>query len=299
MESRGGRGVPNPFPHCPGADLIAGTSAGVYLSTDNGANWSPRSSGLPIGQARTLAAQGNTLITALYVPNESRGVFISTNNGTSWSPYDGGIGLNAVRTLVVNGNSVYAGTETQSIWSGQLGALIVLPTSVVSRKTHGTAGAFDINLPLTGSAGIECRNGGANSNYQVVFTFPTPVTLNGAVVTPQAGKLGNMAAAPSVSPDGRTVTLSLTNISDAQTIVMTLSGVSNGTSTNDVTLHMSLLVGDTNGNGVVNASDVSQTKSRSGQAITNANFRSDVVVNGAINASDVAMVKSRSGAGAP
>jgi hypothetical protein len=132
-----------------------------------------------------------------------------------------------------------------------------------------------------------------------VFTFPIPVTLNGAVVTPQAGKLGNMAGAPSVSPDGRTVTLSLTNISDAQTIVMTLSGVSNGTSTNDVTLHMSLLVGDTNGNGVVNASDVSQTKSRSGQAITNANFRSDVVVNGAINASDVAMVKSRSGAGAP
>lgn len=280
-----------------GADLIAGTSDGVYLSTDNGANWSRRSNGLPIGQARALAAQGNTLITALYVPNESRGVFISTNSGASWSPYDGGIGLNAVRTLAVNGNSVYAGTETQSIWSGQLGALIVLPTSVVSRKTHGTAGSFDINLPLTGSAGIECRSGGANSNHQVVFTFATPVTLNGAVVTPQAGMLGNMAGAPSVSQDGRMVTLSLTNVSDAQTIVVTLSGVNNGTSTNDVTLHMSLVVGDTNGNGAVNASDVSQTKSRSGQAVTNANFRSDVTANGTINSSDITTVKSHSGAG--
>jgi hypothetical protein len=106
-----------------------------------------------------------------------------------------------------------------------------------------------------------------------------------------------MARAPSVSPDGRTVTLSLTNISDAQTIVMTLSGVSNGTNTNDVTIHMRVLVGDTNGNGVVNATDVSQTKSRSGQAITNANFRSDVVVNGTINASDLALVKSRAGGG--
>ena len=47
------------------------------------------------------------------------------------------------------------------------------PTSVVSRKTHGTAGAFDISLPLTGSAGIECRSGGANGNHQVVFAFPT------------------------------------------------------------------------------------------------------------------------------
>ena len=105
-----------------GADLIAGTGAGVYLSTDNGANWSPRSSGLPIGTARTVAALGDTLITAIYVPTESRGVFISTNNGTSWSPYDEGIGLNAVRTLVVSGSFVYAGTETQSIWSSQPGA---------------------------------------------------------------------------------------------------------------------------------------------------------------------------------
>ena len=174
-----------------------------------------------------------------------------------------------------------------------------IPTSVVSRKTHGAAGAFDINLPLTGNAGIECRSGGANSDYQVVFTFPTAVTLSGASVTHEAGRSGNMAGAPIVSPDGRTVTLNLTNVTDAQTITMTLSGVNNGTSTNDVTVQMSLLVGDTNGNGVVNASDVSQTKSRSGQAVTTANFRSDVVANGTINASDLALVKSRSGGGAP
>ena len=58
-----------------------------------------------------------------------------------------------------------------------------------------------------------------------------------------------MAGAPIISPDGRMVTLSLTNVTDVQTIAITLSGVNNGTSTNDVTVHMSLLVGDTNGNG--------------------------------------------------
>ena len=67
------------------------------------------------------------------------------------------------------------------------------PTSVVSRKTHGTAGTFDINLPLAGNAGIECRSGGANSDHQVVFTFPTAVTLSGASVTPETGKSGHMA----------------------------------------------------------------------------------------------------------
>ena len=46
--------------------------------------------------------------------------------------------------------------------------------------------------------------------------------------------------------------------------------------------------GDTNANGVVNASDVGQTKSQSGQAVTSSNFRTDVTVNGTINASDLA-----------
>src|SRR5207253_8431742 len=34
------------------------------------------------------------------------------------------------------------------------------PSSVVSRKSHGTAGTFGIDLPLTGNPGIECRSGG-------------------------------------------------------------------------------------------------------------------------------------------
>jgi hypothetical protein len=168
------------------------------------------------------------------------------------------------------------------------------PTSAVSRKTHGTAGTFDINLPLTGNAGIECRSGGVSSDHQIVVSFPFAVTLSGASVSPGPGGAGP----PIVSPDGKQVTVNLTSITDAQTITLNLSNVNNGTSTNDVGLRMSVLAGDTSANGVVNATDVSQTKSRSGQAITSANFRSDVVANGTINSSDVAMVKSRSGAGA-
>ncbi len=62
---------------------------------------------------------------------------------------------------------------------------------------------------------------------------------------------------------------------------------------------MRVLVGDTTGNGVVNASDVSQTKAESGHMVTNANARTDVTANGTINASDVSLVKSKSGASLP
>ena len=50
--------------------------------------------------------------------------------------------------------------------------------TAVSRKIHGAGGpAFDINLPLTGAPGIECRSGGANGDYQVVFNFAGAVIL--------------------------------------------------------------------------------------------------------------------------
>jgi uncharacterized delta-60 repeat protein len=169
--------------------------------------------------------------------------------------------------------------------------------TVISRKTHGSSGTFDISLPLTGTPGVECRSGGTNSDHQVLLMFPSAVTVSGASVVPGPGKSASMAGSPIVSPDGRTVTVNLTSVSDAQTMSLTLTGVNNGTSTQDVGVSMSVFAGDTNGSGAVTASDVGQTKARAGQAVTDSNFRSDVTVNGTINASDLALVKSHSGSG--
>jgi len=62
---------------------------------------------------------------------------------------------------------------------------------------------------------------------------------------------------------------------------------------------MSILIGDTNGNGTVNASDVSQIKSRVGHAVDGTNFRSDVNANGYIDVVDVSIAKSSVGTGLP
>ena len=62
---------------------------------------------------------------------------------------------------------------------------------------------------------------------------------------------------------------------------------------------MGVLLGDTNGNGTVNASDISQTKARTGQTVGVTNFRNDVTVNNSINASDVSLVKAHSGTSLP
>jgi hypothetical protein len=62
---------------------------------------------------------------------------------------------------------------------------------------------------------------------------------------------------------------------------------------------MGVLLGDTTGNGTVNATDVSETKSKSGQSVNASNFRDDVTVSGNINSTDVSTVKSKSGTALP
>jgi uncharacterized repeat protein (TIGR01451 family) len=168
----------------------------------------------------------------------------------------------------------------------------IIPTGAVSRKTHGTAGVFDINLPLSGNPGIECRTGGASGNHQVVVTFALPVTLNSASVS-------GMGSVSSVTVSSNKVFVNLTGVANAQTIAINLFGVNDGSSSGNVVIPMSVLLGDTTANKAVNSSDVSQTKSHSGTVPNMNTFRTDVTVNGLINSSDIATVKAKSGTGIP
>jgi hypothetical protein len=88
----------------------------------------------------------------------------------------------------------------------------------------------------------------------------------------------------------------LTNVANAQAINVTLNNVNGST---NVMIPMGVLIGDVNGNGAVNASDVALAKSRSGQPVAAATFRSDVTADGSINATDASLVKSKSGATLP
>ena len=169
-----------------------------------------------------------------------------------------------------------------------------LPT-YAGRLEKATGGApFDIPLPLTGNSGIECRSGGATNDYQVVFTFPSPVTFNVAGVTAGAG-----TGSGSSGSGTNTITVNLTGVTNAQRITVTFLGVSDGTTTGNLDIPMAVLIGDTTGNGTVSASDVTQVKLQSGQPVTGPNFRTDVNANGSINGSDVSLVKLRTGTALP
>ena len=166
----------------------------------------------------------------------------------------------------------------------------VAPIGAVSRKTHGSVGDFDIDLPLSGPEGIESRSGGPNGHHTIVVTFPGPVTVGSAACGGQPA---------TTSANGSVVTVNCSGVPNAQNIAITLTGVSDGTNIGNVSIPMGVLAGDTNADRFTDAVDVAQTKSQSGHAVTGSNFREDANVDGFIDAVDAAFVKSKSGTALP
>ena len=166
-------------------------------------------------------------------------------------------------------------------------------TSAVSRKTHGGAGDFDIDI-LNANFGPECRSSGGV--HTVVITFTNNVTSGNASVTSGGG---TVSGSPSFS--GNTMTVNLTGVSDVQKVTVTLSNVTDSFAQvlPNTAVSINMLIGDTSGSKSVNGTDVSQTKLQSGSAVNATNFRQDVVVNGSVNGTDVSAVKLRSGNGLP
>lgn len=175
----------------------------------------------------------------------------------------------------------------------------IAPLVAVSRKTHGGPsrsggfGTFDIDLPVIGTAGIECRTGGSNGDHQIIMSFATPVTATGASVISGVGTVS------SATVNGSEATLNLTGVANAQQIVVRLSAVNDGVNMNDVNLPIGILLGDVNGSGAVNSADVAQAKSSIGEPLDALNFRADLNISGRITASDAALTKSRIGSALP
>src|ERR1700682_3933745 len=193
--------------------------------------------------------------------------------------------------MIVWGGYEGSGLNTGGSYCAQSQA--PMAQSAFSRKTHGAAGTFDIPLPLTGNVGVECRSGGATNDYQMIINFATTVTVESASVTSGTGSVSSFTVS------GPQVTVNLTGVINVQRITVTLHNVNDGTHMGNVPVSMGVLVGDVNGNAVVNASDVSLTKSQVGQAVSGSNFREDVNANGLINSVDVALVKSDVGHALP
>ena len=94
-------------------NLYAGTYGhGIFVSTDNGTDWTPVSSGLVSHRyIYTFAVCGTNLFAAT-----DSGVFQTSNNGATWMAVNSGLTNLFVTSLAVNGAYLFAGTNDNGVW---------------------------------------------------------------------------------------------------------------------------------------------------------------------------------------
>ena len=197
-----------------------------------------------------------------------------------------------VRKAVTPASPVFWGNSPAYVTATEL-----LPLQAASRKSHGGAGTFDINMPMVGTKGIEPRTGGASGDHQILFTFANNVSLSGASVTPGASGAAGLAGPPIVN--GKRITLNLTGVTNRQILTVNLTGVSDGLVSSDLAIPIGILAGDTNADRLVNSRDINRTKTASGRVASRTNFTTDVNLDGQINVDDTNFVKSFLGTSLP
>lgn len=180
-----------------------------------------------------------------------------------------------------------AGTILRTTNGGQEGGLELV--AAVSRKGH-----FDIDLPLTGAVGIECRSGGSAGHFKINLTFNNPLASVDSVTTSCGAVMSSL-----IDPDdAHQLRVSLTGVTcNAQLVTLTVTGARDdeGNTLPSAGVTLGLLLGDINGDALVNNEDSHETKLDRGQATDSTNFREDINTSGRIDAVDFSSVKAQLG----
>jgi hypothetical protein len=88
----------------------------VFLSIDNGANWTESNNGLTDTNGVTAFAVKDSNIFAGTYSGRGGGVFLSTDNGANWKGVTAGLPNAQVHALAVSGANVFAGTRDSGIF---------------------------------------------------------------------------------------------------------------------------------------------------------------------------------------
>jgi hypothetical protein len=149
--------------------------------------------------------------------------------------------------------------------------------SAASRLTHGSAGTFDISMPLTGVSGVEDRS---SSIYNAVFTFDAPVSSGQVTV------LSGTATVGAISFSGNSMTAQLTGVTSAEIVTLRVQNI-NGDGQLHGDVPFGFLTADVNANRIVDRPDQQKLQTDRGQPVTASNFRDDINLSGVVDRPDL------------
>jgi hypothetical protein len=191
-----------------GNDLFAGTgnvdTSGVFVSINNGTNWSATSNDFRFAGVFAIEISGSNLFVGTGDPEVNEGgVFLSTNGGSSWSDAGNDFPTNSgpVSSLTMSGTNIFAGILGGGVYmlainskswiaenSGLTDSNVFSLTSFGGFLFAGTdSGVFRRSLSDFNQSGV-AENAHANSDDNL-HIFPNPSTDELQILGGQAGTI--------------------------------------------------------------------------------------------------------------
>ncbi|HEY5124404.1 MAG TPA: T9SS type A sorting domain-containing protein [Ignavibacteria bacterium] len=156
-----------------GNNIFAGTSSGVYLSTNNGTTWNTTS--LIYVYVYSIVINGSNI----FAGTQNNSIYLSTNNGSTWNALSGG--PSDVRSFLINGSNIFAGTNNSGVYLStnngmNWNALAGSPNGVMCFSIDGSN--------IFAAAGGVClsTNNGVNWNYLPGSPSAFGLAINGTYI---------------------------------------------------------------------------------------------------------------------
>jgi hypothetical protein len=128
-----------------GGYLIAGTAngtgEGIYISSDNGDNWT-------YSKSISVVTSILTVDSNIFVGSFGDGIWLSKTYGATWSQVNDGFSAGAyyVQSLGANSQYIFAGTNNANIWRRPLSQVITVPLPVELTSFNGVAKGKAVEL---------------------------------------------------------------------------------------------------------------------------------------------------------
>lgn len=103
-----------------GMNIFIGSLDGMFLSTNEGANWSVINNGIQYKDISSLASFGSYVFAASY----GGGVYLTTNNGQSWSGVNTGLTDLKIKRVFIDGQFIYAASENGTVFKRDLSQIV-------------------------------------------------------------------------------------------------------------------------------------------------------------------------------
>jgi hypothetical protein len=159
--------------------IYAGTSDGVFVSSNNGSNWTAANTGLTNYNVLALGTDGNNVFAGIY----GGGVFWSSNNGNNWVAINTGLTYyNLVVSLAVMGNNLFAGTNGGGVWKLPLSTLGIkeINNNVSNIAVYPNPAIKDLTIKTSQEATIEILNiQGQTILQQILQQGKTDIDISG------------------------------------------------------------------------------------------------------------------------